>query len=124
MNELCIDEHALEDGSLGRTVLRLEDDGALALVVDGAHLGVLPAGAVEAVMDRFAGPLADDVSPSPAGLPLGGGASLHALRHLARYDVIARDYVVLVRPGRDSLVQLATTVAGALQHLARAAAKT
>ena len=123
MNELSLDEHARDDGSLGRTVLRREEDDALALDVDGACVGLLPAGAVEAVMERFGGPLADDVSPPPQGLPLGGGASLHALRHLARYDVIARDYAVLVRPGRDALVLLATTLAGALHHLARAAGR-
>jgi hypothetical protein len=121
VNELGLDEHALEDGSLGRTVLRLEGE-ALALDVDGARVGLLPDGAIEAVMDRFGRALADDVSPQMPGLPVGGGASLHALRHLARYDVIARDYVVLVRPGRDSVVSLSTTVAGALLHLARAAA--
>lgn len=124
MNELFLDEHTLGDGSLGRTVLRLEEDDALALERDGARLGLLPEGAVEAVMERFGGPLADDVSPSTPGLELGGGASLHPLRHLARYDVIARDYVVLVRPGTDARVLLATTLAGALEHLARAAALT
>ena len=122
MNELCIDEHLQADGSFGRTLLRLEEDDALALEIDGTRLGLLPSGAVEAVMERFGGALADDVHPAESGLPLGGGASLHTLRHLARYDVIARDYVVLVRPGRESLVQLSTTVAGALRHLARAAA--
>lgn len=121
MIELCIDEHALHDGTLGRTLLRLEQD-VLTLEVDGAPLGPLPAGSLEAVMDRFGRALADELAPAEPGMPLGGGASLHALRHLARYDVIARDYLVLVRPGRDSVVQLATTVAGALRHLARAAA--
>jgi hypothetical protein len=121
VNELKLDEHALDDGSLGSTVLRLEEEG-LSLEEDGARLGLLPPGAVEAVMERFGRALADDVAPQLPGLTVGAGASLHALRHLARYDVIARDYVVLVRPGRDSLVSLSTTVAGALRHLARAAA--
>ena len=115
-------ELVLWDGDAGRTLLRVEEDDTLALEIEGERM-VLPEGAVEAVMEKFGGPLADDVAPSGAGLPLGDGASLHALRHLARYDVIGRDYVVLVRPGRDSLVQLATSVAAALRHLAQAAAR-
>ena len=38
----------------------------------------------------------------------------------ALYDVIARDFVVLEREGRAPVAELATTVAAALVHLARA----
>jgi hypothetical protein len=42
------------------------------------------------------------------------------LRHLGRYDVIARDFFVLLRPGAEPLAELAATIAAALTHLARA----
>jgi hypothetical protein len=57
-----------------------------------------------------------------ATLPLADGRELRHVRHLAGYDVIARDYLVFeVAPG-VSVCALATTIAGALAHLARAAA--
>jgi hypothetical protein len=100
-------------------------DGALALVLeDGASRVnlLLPDGALDAVMARFGKPLDPAASVHEvASLDLGAGSVLRHVRHLARYDVIARDYVVSESPGREPLCALATTVAGALEHLARAA---
>ena len=52
-------------------------------------------------------------------IDLGGGRTLQRIRHLARYDVIARDFLVWCAPGREPLVELAVTISGALEHLAR-----
>jgi len=41
------------------------------------------------------------------------------LRHRARYDVIARDFLVLTRPDAPPLAELSTSIAAALVHLAR-----
>lgn len=60
--------------------------------------------------------LADDAPR----LPLGDGRALVHLRHRARYDVIARDFLVLERPGEPPLVELSTAIAAALVHLAEA----
>ncbi|MBX3187741.1 MAG: hypothetical protein KF819_12025 [Labilithrix sp.] len=91
------------------------------LELDGAPL---PPGAIEAVMKRFGAPIEpserarlDDVE----ALDLGDGRRLRRARHLARFDVIARDYLVYEAPGEEPLCAMATAVAGALQHLARAA---
>jgi hypothetical protein len=54
-------------------------------------------------------------------LDLGDGSALRVLRHRALYDGIARDFVVLERPGRDPVAELGVTIASALAHLARAA---
>jgi len=96
-------------------------NGVLALVREGGSFA-LPRGAVEAVMTRFGAPLEASERLAPvASLELGGGGLLRHVRHLARFDVIARDYLVYESPGSEPLCALATTVAGALEHLARAA---
>ena len=101
------------------TVHLTVDDGGLAVVTDGEKLA-LAAVALDAVMLRFGAPL-DPEEPiaEAARLDLGGGRALRHVRHLGRYDVIARDYLVYDLPGRESLCALATTVAGALVHLGR-----
>ena len=55
-----------------------------------------------------------------ATLRLAEGESLRHLRHLAGYDVIARDYLVYEHPNGEALCALAATVAAALLHLGRA----
>jgi hypothetical protein len=45
------------------------------------------------------------------------------VRHLAGYDVVKRDYLVLEAGGTEALCAPGATVAAALQHLARAAAR-
>lgn len=80
----------------------------------------LPDGAIAAVMKRFGKPLADGEAPAAEEtLDLGEGASLVRFRFLRRYDVIARDYLVYNTPGAEPLCEMATSVGGALDHLAR-----
>lgn len=119
---LKIHEATRTDGSLSPTFLFLED-GVVGLRSDEGAL-TLPDGALEAVMTRFGKPLDVSEQLMPVGaLELGDGRTLRHVRHLARWDVIARDWLVLEVAGEEPLCALATTVAGALGHLARAAAQ-
>jgi hypothetical protein len=119
---LKIHETIGESGALSAVLLQVSN-GVLALVSDDATFG-LPEGGLEAVMGRFGGPLdAASKVAVVATLDLGEGRALRHVRHLAVYDVIARDYVVYDAPGKEPLCALATTVAGALDHLGRAAAR-
>lgn len=98
------------------------EDGALAIALDDVTFP-LGSEALDAVMARYGGP----VEPSErlievAAIALAGGRTVRHVRHLARYDVIARDFVVYDVPGRDSVCALAITVSAALAHLARATA--
>ncbi len=107
------------DGRLAQVFLQV-GAGGLELVDDGEVLSV-PETVLPSVMERYGAPF-DPSAPILAGgeLKLQGDCSLRHVRHLAGYDVIARDYVVYERPGAEALCALATTVAGALAHLARA----
>jgi hypothetical protein len=120
---LKIHETTAASGALSDVCLRASN-GGLALVNDDGTFP-LPEGALEAVMVRFGAPL-DPASRliAVATLALGEGRTLRHVRHLATYDVIARDYLVYEGPGNDPLCAFATTVAGALDHLARAGTRT
>jgi hypothetical protein len=104
------------------TVCLTMENGRLAIVADDERFALADV-ALDAVMVRFGGPLepAEPIS-EVAKLDLGGGRALRHVRHLGRFDVIARDYLVHDVPGRAPLCALATTVAGALFHLGRATA--
>jgi hypothetical protein len=96
-------------------------DAGIATLVDDDGTLPLPEGAIDAVMVRYAAPLEADVKLiEVAALDLGGGRRVRHVRHLARYDVIARDWLLYEAEGREPVGALATTVAGALGHLARA----
>jgi hypothetical protein len=117
---LKVHETTRADGSLAPVFLVLEGE-ALGISSDDGTFA-LPDGSLEAVMARFGKPLEPSERLVQAGaLDLGDGRVLRHVRHLARYDVIARDYLVYDEPGREPMCALATTVAGALQHLGRAA---
>jgi hypothetical protein len=120
-SKLRIHEVTTPAGELSPVFLQCEA-GILAIVADGAALP-LPHGAVDAVMARFGAPLDPGETIALVGtLDLGDGRALRHVRHLARYDVIGRDYLVHEGPDREPLCALATTVAGALDHIARALA--
>jgi len=104
------------------TVYLTIEEGGLAIVADRERFALADV-ALDAVMMRFGAPL-EPAEPlaEVAKLDLGGGRALRHVRHLGRYDVIARDYLVHDVPGREPLCALATTVAGALVHLAARAA--
>jgi hypothetical protein len=117
---LKIHEITLDDGSLAPVFLVIEDD---VLGVHGSEGTLaLPEGALDAAMARYAAPLETSEPLIPvAMLDLGRGRVLRHVRHLARYDVIARDYLVYETAGAEPVIALAATIAGVLAHLSRAA---
>jgi hypothetical protein len=70
-------------------------------------------------MKRYGKALADDIVVSGPTLELEGGRRVSLLRHRARYDVIAKDFLVYEAPNREPVAELATSVSAALAHLAR-----
>ena len=116
---LLVFERVTDDGSAERTYLVRDDEGVV-LETGGAGAR-LPPGAVEAVMRRYGRPLDDSVALSGAAMPLGDGRRIVHLRYRPRYDVIAKDYLVLELPSEAPLAELSTSVVAALTHLARAA---
>ena len=120
MPQIIIHETTDPEGELIRTRLA-NDEGRLALVVDDDDVLPLPEGAVEAVMKRYGKPMADPVDPKTVAerLELAEGRALVRFRFMARYDVIARDYLALYAPGAEPVCELATSVTAALDHLAR-----
>ncbi len=119
MAEITIHETTDATGGLVRTRLA-EVDGGLALRV-GEELLPLPDGALAAVMKRYGKPLEarEEDMMVDERLELGQGRALVRFRFMCRYDVIARDYLVLYEPEREPLCEMATAIAAALDHLAR-----
>ena len=117
---LRIHETTKADGAFEETVLTAEGT-SVSLLVGGCLVGRLPAAALDVVMHRYGKPLEEGIVLDGPSLRVDGGRTVYMLRHLARYDVIAKDYFVLVAPNMAPLAELATSVAGALVHLARAA---
>lgn len=118
---LRIHEVLRDDGGSEETHLSTEGE-SVRVHVGGQLLGTLPVEAICLVMKRYGRPLADGIDLDGPALPLAGGRTLHMLRHRARYDVIARDFLVMSAPDEESLADLATSITAALVHLARAAA--
>jgi hypothetical protein len=117
---LKIHEATTARGALSSVFLAFSE-GGLAIVNDDGTFA-LPEGALGAVMARFGAPFDPASSVAVvATLDLEKGHVIRHVRHLAAYDVIARDYIVYDAPGAESLCALATTVAGALDHLGRVA---
>jgi hypothetical protein len=117
---LKIHETTNANGGLSPVFLRA-DEGTLMLITDKGTFA-LPEGALASVMKRFGAPLDPGAEISViASLDLAPGSSLRHARHLSAYDVIARDYLVYASTDGEPLCALATTVAGALDHLAKAA---
>jgi hypothetical protein len=120
VRRLQIHEYTTATGELAPIFLAVEAD-ELSLIDDGTRF-TLPAGALEAVMTRYGAPV-DPAEPvrRVGSIALPHGGALSHVRHLAGYDVVSRDYLILERAEGEPLCVMATTVAGALGHLARAA---
>lgn len=116
---LLLHERTREDGSIEQTFLERDDDGELALRVEGAPPRALPLALLIAVMKRYGHPLdpAVTMGRDAERIALAEGREVIHFRHLARYDVIARDWIVLVEPGKEPLAELANGVHAALVHL-------
>jgi len=114
---LKIREFTDATGALAAICLRCTD-GVLELVHD-ANVVALPQKALDAVMARYGDPFDSEARIAVVGtLALGPGRTLRHVRHLAGYDVIARDYLVYDAPDAQPLCALSTTVARGLEHLA------
>jgi hypothetical protein len=119
--------HELIDsrGELSAVYLRVaESSGALELVTaEGSW--PLPAGALQRVLERYGAPFDVQARVTPVGeLQLGSGESLRHVRHLAGYDVVPRDYLVLSDGVGEGWCAHGASVAGPLLHLARVLAAT
>jgi hypothetical protein len=119
---LKIHEFISATGQLSGVYLRRDGESLILAGDDGAW--PLPAGALATVMCRYGAPFdADAESQLQGTLELGPGECLRHVRHLAGYDVVARDYLVYEAPGVEPTCVMATSVAGALRHLALAWAR-
>ena len=125
-----IHEFSSASGELSTVCLRVENGQLEIVSPDGAW--PLPDSALHAVLSRFGAPVDPDARTSTvAELTLPSGETVRHVRHLAGYDVIARDYIVydaaVTTQGEPStsepLCALAATVAAALLHLGKAQAK-
>jgi hypothetical protein len=118
---LKIHELTTPAGDLAGVYLRAE--AARLEIVDESGALPLPAGALEKVLERYGAPFDPEARIiAVAELALGDGRRLRHVQHLAGYDVVMRDYLVLESIEGEALCAPGATVAGALQHLARAAA--
>jgi len=118
-----IHEFSSAAGELSAVYLHVSD-GQLEIVSDDGTWP-LPDSALYAVLSRFGAPFdADARITTISTLDLPSAERLRHVRHLAGYDVIARDYIVYERPDGEALCALAATVAAALLHLGRASART
>ena len=119
---LKIHEGTGDDGELSAVFLRYEA-GVLEVVSGGVGLP-LPDAALGAAMARYGAPFDPEAEiHEVARLAVGPDRVLRHVRHLAGYDVIARDYVVYETSDAEALCALATTVSAALVHLGRVAAR-
>lgn len=118
---LKIDEVTERDGSISSVILVRNGDALC--IAHGADTLAVPDGVLEAAMRRYGHPFDTTERVTVIGdLDLAAGRRLRHVRHLARYDVIARDYLVLDVPGEEPRYALAVTVAAALSFVARASA--
>ena len=116
-----IHEFSSKSGRLSSIYLRETDEQLRIVSEDGSW--PLPHGALYAVLARFGAPFDEHAQCSLiASLKLADGGSLRHVRHLAGYDVIARDYLVYEHPNGEALCALGATVAAALLHLGQAQA--
>lgn len=122
---LKIHELTDESGALVGIYLRVLGGEPPALEIVGPAGSLpLPTGALEKVLERYGAPFDPAARITVVGeLQLGPGERLKHVLHLAGYDVVARDYLVLERSEGEALCAPGVTVAGALQHLASAAGR-
>ena len=113
-----------EQGQYSGVYLQVEGDGGSLQIVDAEGALPVPPGALEKVLERYGAPFDPDATITVVGeLELGAGRRLRQVRHLAGYDVVPRDYLVLDLGAGEPLCCFGAQVAAALQHLARAAAR-
>lgn len=118
-----IHETTRADGSFAPVDLRVENGELVVQSDEGAC--ALPDETLVRVMERYGAPIEAGTKLTDVdAIDLGEGKRLRHVRHLARYDVIAKDWLVYEARGREPVCALANTVASALLHLARVGART
>lgn len=95
-------------------------EGGLTLHSSDGLRAAVPARVIIAVLRRYGRPVDENVDTRGEELALTDVATLRRFRFRAGVDAIGRDYLGLFESGQDPIVALATTVAGALEHLAAA----
>jgi len=116
-----IHEFSSPSGNLSSVYLRTDGEELVIVSEEGAW--PLPRGALQAVFMRYGAPFDESARSSlVASFRVGEGEGLQHVRHLAGYDVIARDYLVYERAQDEALCALAATVTAALLRLGQAQA--
>jgi hypothetical protein len=117
---LKIHELTGELGELVAVYLRAQEGTVELVDADGAW--PLPPQALERALARYGAPF-DVEAPTAeiAILDLGDGRRLRHVRHLAGYDVVPRDYLVLEGGPGEAPCAMGAAIVGPLQHLARVA---
>lgn len=116
---LLVHETISTQGASERVYLAC-NEGSLVLLEGDVEVEI-PEAVLGRIFARYGNPIEPSVRIEGPSLELPSGARITHLRFLARYDVIAKDYLVLERTGEEPLVELATGIVAALQHLARGA---
>ena len=98
--------------------LRASETG-LELSGDDVNASVPPR-IIISLMHRYGREADDGVDLRGEELRLNQTCVLRRVRFRAAVDAIGRDYLALLEDGREPLLAMATTIAGALAHLARA----
>lgn len=122
-NLLKIHELTGASGELVAVFLRVREGSPPTLeLVEAAGVWPLPPQALERVLARYGAPFDPDAAITEvAALDLGDGRRLRQVRHLAGYDVVPRDYLVLEGGAGDPLCAMGAAIVAPLQHLARVA---
>ena len=118
---LKIHEQTGQGGELVAVHLRLREGYPHTVeLVEADAAWPLPLQALEGVLARYGAPFdAEAPVTEIAVLELGDGRRLRHVRHLAGYDVVPRDYLVLEGGPGEPLCALGAAIVGPLQHLAR-----
>jgi hypothetical protein len=117
--KLLIHQRTRDDGTL-EDIFISRQEGALCVHIGTEEDALIPIEALIAVMRKFGKALAPEIRVAGPSLDLDEGRSLVMLRHLARYDVIARDFLVFRAPNEEPITELASAVTAGLMHLVAA----
>ncbi len=123
LSEIVLREITLTDGALAKVVLTV-DAGEIVFRAGSEAPVALPERVLTAVVERYGAPFDESEAVAVvAALTLPSGATLSHVRHLARFDVVARDYLVHAPAGaHEKTCASSAVVAGAIEHLVTTAA--
>jgi hypothetical protein len=120
---LKIHELTGERGELVAVYLRAREGNPPTVeLVDADGAWPLPPQALERALTRYGAPFDAELPVKEiAVLELGDGQRLRHVRHLAGYDVVPRDYLVLEGGAGEAPCAMGAAIVGPLKHLARVA---